>query len=150
MAGLAVSHFPWAKDAWEQFTSNLDSLHHGQLLVGKSGIGKREFALNMAAALLCETGGATGGACGNCRGCQLFQSGTHPDLHVLITEHEAKTGRLELLARYSDRYHQVEEREKANESKKIDHDRSDSSADRRIHDTIPWRWFSCGAGAAGR
>jgi DNA polymerase-3 subunit delta' len=52
------------------------------LIHGLSGIGKREFALAMAQALLCErrTTGSSDFACGECEACHWSSVGNHPDL----------------------------------------------------------------------
>lgn len=55
---------------------------HALLLRGASGVGKRQFATLTAQVLLCED--ALGHRpCGQCRGCQLFEAGSHPDLYLL-------------------------------------------------------------------
>jgi DNA polymerase-3 subunit delta' len=77
-----VTLAPWNAEAW----TNLDerrrrgALPHAILLAGPAGLGKREFADAFAGALLCDTPGADGHACGACRACKLVAAGTHPDL----------------------------------------------------------------------
>jgi DNA polymerase-3 subunit delta' len=54
------------------------------LFVGPPGIGKRQFALELARALLCtESSDATLEPCGECESCRLFAVGNHPDLEVV-------------------------------------------------------------------
>jgi DNA polymerase-3 subunit delta' len=54
------------------------------LFVGPGGIGKRAFALKLAAALLCETSPETDfNPCGTCPACQQVNSGSHPDLELV-------------------------------------------------------------------
>jgi DNA polymerase III subunit delta' len=60
-------------------------LGHTYLFVGKSGIGKRLFALKLAEALLCEQPGGNLEACGHCPACQQVQSESHPDL-ILVSK----------------------------------------------------------------
>lgn len=55
-------------------------LGHALLLSGPAHMGKAAVAGALAARLLCTRPGPDGLACGACRGCQLFQAGTHPDL----------------------------------------------------------------------
>lgn len=56
-------------------------LGHAYLLVGPEGIGKRRFALCLAACLLCpETEPAVLEACGECPSCKQIAAGSHPDL----------------------------------------------------------------------
>lgn len=59
------------------------------LLHGVRGTGLWEALLEAAAGLLCERAPAGAGpwqarACGECAGCHLWRSGTHPDLRVLV------------------------------------------------------------------
>jgi len=115
--------WPWSMSAWRRALDSLDTLHHGLLITGQSGIAKREFGLALCQALLCEapvTSGAQPGACGECRNCFLFNAGTHPDFHALTTEREWRDGRLKLVAAYCDRYQDIAAREKrANPSRVI-------------------------------
>lgn len=61
------------------------------LFVGPSGIGKRRFALRLAAALLCETRPAVElDPCGECQSCRQVAASTHPDL-LLISRPADKT-----------------------------------------------------------
>lgn len=60
-------------------------LGHATVLSGPAAIGKRKVADALAAYLLC-TQPAAGFACGQCRGCHLRVSGTHPDLRVVSFE----------------------------------------------------------------
>lgn len=55
---------------------------HAYLLSGPPGIGKKLVALHFARQLLCET--AQG--CGACSACHKVDSGSHPDLSILISE----------------------------------------------------------------
>lgn len=73
---------PWNLDAWNSLGERRrrGALPHAILLAGPAGLGKREFADEFACALLCESPGADGRACGNCRACRLVAAGTHPDL----------------------------------------------------------------------
>ena len=108
--------FPWLQANWQRIAKNPDNQHHGVLLVGKSGIGKREFALAFSQWLICDNSssqleGQTG-ACGSCQNCRLFLAGNHPDFHVLTTELEAVEGRQSLISQFSDRYQDSKERDK--------------------------------------
>ncbi|GAB4152651.1 MAG: DNA polymerase III subunit delta' [Planctomycetota bacterium] len=57
-------------------------LHHGQILAGERGRGKRTLARWIAAALLCESPSGRG-ACARCPSCAQVARGTHPDLRVV-------------------------------------------------------------------
>ena len=54
------------------------------LFLGPAGVGKRTFAEKLAQGLLCpdrESGKLD--PCGNCKSCQLFATGSHPDLELV-------------------------------------------------------------------
>ncbi|MGI9317362.1 MAG: DNA polymerase III subunit delta' C-terminal domain-containing protein [bacterium] len=110
---------PWHQEAWNRLAASADSLHHGLILNGLSGIGKREFSVALAQRLLCARRENLN-PCGDCQNCKLFVAGTHPDLHVITSEYEATEGRIDLISRYSDRYQDVVARgKKANPSQVI-------------------------------
>jgi len=83
---------PWLLPAWQRFVAALaeDRLGHGLLLAGEPGLGKRALAAAMVARLLCERAGGAEAACGACRGCAWRLAGSHPDLHLLAPEEDAK------------------------------------------------------------
>ncbi len=58
---------------------------HALLLQASQGIGALEFMLTLAQAWLCEAADSAR-PCGQCGSCRLLQSGSHPDLHVLLPE----------------------------------------------------------------
>jgi DNA polymerase-3 subunit delta' len=58
---------------------------HALLLQAPQGVGALEFMLTLAQAWLCESAGAAP-PCGHCGSCRLVQSGSHPDLHLLLPE----------------------------------------------------------------
>lgn len=58
---------------------------HALLLQAPQGIGAFEFMLTLAQAWLCESADAAP-PCGRCGSCRLLQSGSHPDLHLLLPE----------------------------------------------------------------
>jgi len=73
--------YPWQQSQWQllQEARNQERLPHAILLTGPQGLGKGDFAETLAQSLLCEHPLATG-PCGECRYCQLYQAGSHPDL----------------------------------------------------------------------
>ena len=58
---------------------------HALLLQAPDGVGALEFMLTLAQAWLCESAAAAP-PCGHCGSCRLLQSGSHPDLHLLLPE----------------------------------------------------------------
>lgn len=76
---------PWQQRIFDQAAASAADgrLGHALLLLGPALMGKREVALRLSRRLLCATPAADGQACGSCRGCRLFEAGTHPDFrHV--------------------------------------------------------------------
>jgi DNA polymerase-3 subunit delta' len=68
-------------------------LAHGLLFSGPSGVGRERAARGLAAGLVCERQGddlvhAPFG-CGECRGCRRALAGSHPDVHLVMSEAEA-------------------------------------------------------------
>lgn len=86
---LPVGVMPWHNASWEQFASNLAAgrLPHAVLLGGPRGTGKRQFANQAAALLLCaspvQPASAEAAACGTCKQCRLLAADSHPDLTAL-------------------------------------------------------------------
>lgn len=80
-------NLPWLQQVIQQFSQQLlaGRQAHALLLSGSAGLGKLQLAEEMTAALLCLQpaseleDGRTSLACGQCRSCQLFSSGAHPD-----------------------------------------------------------------------
>ena len=58
---------------------------HAFLFKGPEGVGKRHFAMAVAAVINCRN--TTGGeACGDCPSCRKFRSGSHPDFMIVSPE----------------------------------------------------------------
>lgn len=70
---------PWHADTAAQWLCHRERFAHAWLIHGMPGIGKRQFALAAAAALLCEEP-VNGLACGHCLACGWVSKGNHPDL----------------------------------------------------------------------
>lgn len=81
--------YPWQKNLWQELIGRKSGLSHALLLHGQSGMGKRDFAVSLAHAMLCEAPGDDGSACGHCLACGWLAVGTHPDLHLLQPDSEA-------------------------------------------------------------
>lgn len=78
------------------------------LFIGPEGIGKRAFANELAAALLCPDGlaGALApAACGRCESCRLAAAGAHPDLLSVAKPADKSSLPLELFIGPPDRRH---------------------------------------------
>lgn len=88
---------PWHKQLWRNLQDRRaqENLPHALLLAGPDGIGKRQFAERIAAALVCEDGSVDSQPCGHCKGCQLASASTHPDICWLEPEEEGKNIRID-------------------------------------------------------
>lgn len=75
--------YPWLTPLWERLRAQPERLPHALLLEGPRGIGKRDFALGFAHALLCETPSQDGQACGQCPACHWLAQDSHPDFRLL-------------------------------------------------------------------
>jgi DNA polymerase-3 subunit delta' len=68
-------------------------LAHGLLFIGPDGVGRETTARLLARGLLCDKRGGADAVvpfgCGQCRGCRRAQAGTHPDVHVVLSEAES-------------------------------------------------------------
>ena len=75
--------YPWLVPLWQHLNAQAERLPHALLLEGPRGIGKRDFALTFARALLCEAPTDGGHACGQCVACHWLGQGSHPDFRLL-------------------------------------------------------------------
>jgi DNA polymerase III subunit delta' len=84
---------PWHAALWARVNEarRAQRLGHALLLSGPAGVGKRLFAMRLAASLICERLGPDGAACGSCRGCVQRLAGTHPNLLWLTREISERT-----------------------------------------------------------
>ncbi len=82
--------YPWHDALWRGLTARRERLPHALLLQGPRGLGKAALAARLARALLCLQPAADGEACGACKSCRLFASGTHPDFVKLLPAEEGK------------------------------------------------------------
>jgi DNA polymerase-3 subunit delta' len=92
---MVAGFLPWQTPFAMHWLQRQASLPHALLIHGLSGTGKREFALAMAQALLCErrTPGSADFACGECDACHWSAVGNHPDLmHVRPAALAAREG----------------------------------------------------------
>jgi len=92
---MVAGFLPWQVKFAQHWLQRQESLPHALLIHGLSGTGKREFALGMAQALLCErrAPGSPNFACGECDACRWSAVGNHPDLmHVRPAALAAREG----------------------------------------------------------
>lgn len=80
-----AAFFPWQTELATTWLGARERFAHAWLIHGLAGIGKREFALAAAAALLCESP-VNGLACGKCLACGWVSHGNHPDLKRIRPE----------------------------------------------------------------
>ena len=86
----APERYPWHGALWSALSRQFDQLPHALLLQGRPGLGKHDFAVQLAQALLCGQA-RDGAACGHCHACHLFAAGTHPDLSSVGLMEDAKS-----------------------------------------------------------
>lgn len=77
--------YPWHQALWQQLYTirETERLAHALLFSGQAGCGHEALAYTLATALLCTQPNAQGFACGQCRSCQVQQSGAHPDFLLI-------------------------------------------------------------------
>lgn len=78
----------WQAKQWQQlWQANLKQrLPHAILLSGIEGIGKLDFALHLAQALLCSEVNSVGDPCNECHACRLVLTHAHPNIKQLEPE----------------------------------------------------------------
>ena len=81
--------FPWQQSYWQRLVTRFPNIPHAILLTGMQGSGKRQFADQLAAWLLCLDQ-QENHACGECSSCQWLKSDTHPSLLRISPETDAK------------------------------------------------------------
>ncbi|HRH88388.1 MAG TPA: DNA polymerase III subunit delta', partial [Rubrivivax sp.] len=75
---------PWIEPSLRQALSQQRG--HALLLRAAPGVGALQWLLVLAQGWLCEAGEGAQRPCGRCGSCHLVQSGSHPDLHVLLPQ----------------------------------------------------------------
>ncbi len=80
--------YPWQYADWQRLAAHFARLPNAWLFTGPSGIGKSEFATEVARALLCENLQPDQHACGQCQACHWFDAGNHPDYRHLTPQVE--------------------------------------------------------------
>ena len=77
--------YTWQNELWQRWLELQTRLPHAILLKGPQGIGKLNFAMNLARALLCPNSAGRTLACRDCASCHWFEQGTHPDFRLLLS-----------------------------------------------------------------
>lgn len=75
----------WQKNQWQHIMQQRATLPHALLIRGSAGIGKQDFALELARSLLCNVPIETH-ACGECASCLWFKEMHHPDFRLISPE----------------------------------------------------------------
>jgi len=76
---------PWLEPLWNSF--DLHNFPNAVLIHGQPGIGKFEFGVHLAKALLCENSGPIESKpCNHCEACHWFDTANHPDFIALVPE----------------------------------------------------------------
>ncbi|MFV0449662.1 MAG: DNA polymerase III subunit delta' [Vibrio sp.] len=80
----------WLQGSWDSWKRQLDnsSFASATLISSSPGLDTFQLAEQFARSLMCTT--STSEPCGFCHGCDLMQSGNHPDYHVVKPEKEGK------------------------------------------------------------
>lgn len=76
---------PWLKPLWASL--DLHNFPNAVLIHGQAGIGKFEFAVELAKSLLCENPNKIQSQpCNQCEACHWFDTANHPDFTALVPE----------------------------------------------------------------
>ncbi|UDG81886.1 DNA polymerase III subunit delta' [Candidatus Vallotia cooleyia] len=78
--------YPWQYSDWTHIQELREHGLHALLLHGQAGIGKVNFACELAQSLLCERPYNDFHACGQCAACTWFLKRNHPDFRLLCPE----------------------------------------------------------------
>lgn len=70
---------------WQRMRKN-EVLLSCLILAGSPGLGKTDFAREIAAQILCENSSKYEKACGFCSSCQMITKGLHPDFYWVLPE----------------------------------------------------------------
>jgi DNA polymerase III subunit delta' len=87
---LSADSLPWLGEAQRRLreAGEAGRLPHSSLILSVPGLGAEHLANWLAAFALCET--PADRPCGHCASCALLRADTHPDLHRVALEEDAK------------------------------------------------------------
>ncbi|MDE2305598.1 MAG: DNA polymerase III subunit delta' [Gammaproteobacteria bacterium] len=93
---LSAATMPWLAPAIERIRTAAarGRMPHSLLILGSAGLGAPQLAAWTAGFAVCEAP-LERRPCGACAACRLLQSDTHPDLHVVRIEEDAKQIKVE-------------------------------------------------------
>lgn len=82
--------YPWLEGVWKEWQESLetDRFSNASILSVDDGLGAERLVELFSRAVMCSN--YTTEACGFCHSCQLMNSGSHPDYHVIRPEKEGK------------------------------------------------------------
>ena len=85
--------YPWYNRQWDdlQRVAASGRLGHALLFSGRQWLGVEELATAFAHQMLCEGLPTAARPCNNCRGCNLFNAGNHPDFKTLSPSEDGKS-----------------------------------------------------------
>lgn len=91
---------PWHLPVWHQLLEqvSLGRLPHALLIAGPQGSGRQQFVECFSAWLVCESAELPK-PCGQCRACQLYQSGNHPDVLIIEPEENSQSIKIDQIRR---------------------------------------------------
>jgi DNA polymerase-3 subunit delta' len=97
---------PWTAQQWAQVQARrqAERLPHALLLAGLPGLGKSQFARELAQSLLCEQPADDGMACQQCRSCARFAAGTHPDFFQIEPDEPGKVIKIDQIRELTQRF----------------------------------------------
>ncbi len=75
--------YPWQNELWARWNALRIRMPQALLLKGAEGVGKFDFAMNVAQSLLCEHAQEGSVACQNCPACHWFSQQSHPDFRLI-------------------------------------------------------------------
>lgn len=78
--------YPWQQQEWTRIQSLREHWPHALLLYGQLGVGKVDFARELAQGLLCERLLDDARPCRQCAACTWFTQGNHPDFRIVCPE----------------------------------------------------------------
>ncbi|MEW9897689.1 DNA polymerase III subunit delta' [Chitinivorax sp. PXF-14] len=83
--------YTWQQQDWQVLNGTHSRWPHALLLAGQAGIGKVDFARELAHSLLCEQPQPDHRPCGHCEACTWLRQGNHPDFRevTLLVDDES-------------------------------------------------------------